>query len=85
MSVRRSRDGGYVVSVDSLRVGDRLRLSGSTGTHRSVQWVPIVEIAERPKTRVVFYGGPRGSRFATGAMRRTTLVARGPREGEAAA
>lgn len=76
---RRTRDGGYIVAVDSLEVGDRMRL---TGGGRPVWW-PILRIEEKPKTRRIFVGVKSSGQVVYGSLlRRTTLVARAPREGE---
>jgi hypothetical protein len=72
-SPRRTRDGGYIVAVDTLRVGDRLRFAAA-GQH--AVWWPIVHLEELPKTRRVTVGT-----WST-RMARTTLVARAPRQGE---
>lgn len=79
---RRTRDGSLIVEVETLKVGDRLRFTAGRG--RSA-WFPILEIEEFPKTRRIIVGvQSTGQIVARERMRRTTLVARAPREGEAA-
>ena len=73
---RRTKDGGYIVPAGDLRVGDRLRFSG----HGMVVWERIYRFTEVPgaKTRRIHFGPGRGF----DRTRRTTLVARAPREDE---
>lgn len=79
---RRTSDGGYVVPVDSLEVGDRLRFSAGRGRP---MWWPILAITESPKTRSVEVGiASSGHVIHRMRMRRTTLVARAPRKDEIA-
>ena len=78
---RRTRDGGYIVPVDSLRVGDRLGLKAVGGGRHT--WWPIVALDEKPKTRRVYIDlGAFSPRTEVGLLRRTTMVARAPREEE---
>jgi hypothetical protein len=76
---RRTSDGGYIVQVNELRVGDRLGLTAGQG---HVAWMPVLDIVEHPKTRTVTIGFGAGGIDAPSQMRRTTLVARAPREDE---
>lgn len=78
---RRTRDGSYIVPVDSLALGDLMRLTGGGVP----VWWPILRIEEKPKSRRVFVGvRSTGTVAAASLLRRTTLVARAPREGETA-
>jgi hypothetical protein len=77
---RRTKDGGYIVTVDDLRIGDRIRVSGVARP----LWFPISEIEEKPKSRRVWVrAGQFSIQMEIGLLRRTTHVARAPREGEA--
>jgi hypothetical protein len=44
---RRSPEGGYIVQVDDLQVGDRMGFAGAGRT----LWVPIIDIAEKPSAQ----------------------------------
>lgn len=74
---RRTRDGDYVVPADELRVGDRLVFTTPNGRRQ----VLITAIEEKPKTRVLTVA-PAELTPWTERLRRTTLIARAPREGE---
>jgi hypothetical protein len=81
-ATRKTRDGSFIVPVDDLKVGDRMRFTAGRGR---AAWWPIIEIEEFPKTRRVTIGvQSSGQIIARERMRRTTMVARAPREGEAA-
>lgn len=78
---RRSRGGGYVIPADALRAGDRLEL---TGAGQPV-FFPIIEINDTPKMRrvTINVGSLAWPQRQDVRMRKTTLVARGVRHGEA--
>ncbi len=77
---RRTKEGALIVPVEEIDIGDRLRFGNL--------WLPVIEIEEYPKTRRIWcqMGTDLGSwtaRTSTGRMRRTTMVARAPRQGTA--
>jgi hypothetical protein len=72
---RRSPEGGYIVQVDDLQVGDRMGFAGAGRT----LWVPIIDIAEKPKTRVFTLQMGQFTGTAEQRMRRDTLIERAPR------
>lgn len=44
---RRTREGGVIVPVNAIQVGDRLRFRSDISW-----WIPVVAIEEKPKTRM---------------------------------
>lgn len=78
---RRTHDGGLIVPVDDLEVGDRLRLHRKG--ERLGTWWDIVRIDETPKSRRVFVDfGVFAREAEVGLLRRTTMIARAPRKDE---
>jgi hypothetical protein len=71
-----TRDGNYIVSVDELRVGDRLRYPH----HNKTRWQLILGFEELPQSRRI---GTDLNGESWRLRRRKTQVIRAAREGEA--
>jgi len=74
----RSRGGGIITTAGELRVGDRLEFMGAA---RAV-FFPITECEDTPKMVRLTINTGHFSPAQTVRMRKTTLCARGLREGE---